>query len=345
MNSTKFISVFAVIMMVATAGIVVIQFTDGSDADTLGTYDQKINVYYWDGTQWDASVHGSYNLYEAIDDAATVTGLTPVTASGNDSWVSGYDPNKSYGEITKFTKIVEGQPVDVTNYVIMAWDGSSWQNITSAPLGWIRPHADYGATVSVPGVAFSASANVAIVLSGQDASTLPTTGLQTLQTVAGNNNTLYYFTIHDDTGELNFSGYKTVQAFNPATATMGTTSFNAAGIQGTNFVVAAGYGTDAYLALIDALGTNLVSDNIDSTTGKILAWVPHSGPGYTYYTYYSWMVSVFGYESEYDERTETYLYWGSFSGDYLQYSFGYYSQLSGAYNDQGSAFQLKYVRT
>lgn len=342
MNSTKFISVFAVIMMVATAGIVVIQFTDGSDADTLGTYDQKINVYYWSNDQWNASTQNSYNLYEAIRDAVGDTGLVAYTATGDNSWKSGDSPNRTYGVITGINSGAIFQ--------IYAYDGSAWQNVTGAPLGWIRPHADYGATVAVPGVAFSASANVAIVLSGQDASTLPTTGLQTLQTVAGNNNTLYYFTIHDDTSSLNFAGYKTVQAFNPATATMGTTTFNAAGIQGTNFVVAAGYGTDAYLALIDALGTNLVSDNIDTTTGKILAWVDHEvfDGGvyqYTYYTYYSWMVSVFGYETEYDEIEQEYLYWGSFSGDYLQYSFGYYSQLNGAYNDQGSAFQLKYVRT
>lgn len=339
MNSTKFISVFAVIMMVATAGIVVIQFTDGSDADTLGTYDQKINVYYWDGTQWDASVQSSYNLYEAICDAVGDTELVPYTATGNNSWVSGDSPNRTYGVITGINSGAYFQ--------IYAYDGSAWQNVTGAPLGWIRPHADYGAIVAVPGVSFSASANVAIVLSGQDASTLPTSGLQTLQTVAGNNNTLYTFTLHDDTGDLDFVGYKTVKAFDPATATMGTTTFNVAGLQGTNFVVAAGYGTDAYLALIDALGTNLVSDNYNTTTGKIDAWVEHQGTGqdgpYTYYTYYSWMVSVFGVGTEY--HSGTYTYWGSYSGTYLQYSFGYYSQLSGAYNDQGSAFQLKYVRT
>lgn len=343
MNSTKFISVFAVIMMVATAGIVVIQFTDGSDADTLGTYDQKINVYYYDTNYeaWRWSASSAYNLYEAIADVTMGFG-TPLVATGNDSWVTSGNPNREYGKIIGFTGISG-------NYSIMAFDGSSWQDVTNAPLGWIRPHEDYGQKVSIPGLSFSASANVAIVLPDQDPDDI--TLLRAMETVAGNNNTLYYFTLHDDTGELNFSGYKTVQVFNPATATMGTSTFSVSGIQGNNIVVAAGYGSDAYLALIDALGTNLVSDNYNSTTGKIEAWVEHpvfneqNVYQYSYYTYYSWMVSVFGVGTDYDEDLHQYLYWGSYSGTYLQYSFGYYSQLSGAYNDQGSAFQLKYVRT
>lgn len=350
MSNNKLCAVLAAFMMVAVAGVVVVQFTDDSDA-ALGTYDQKINVYYWDGSQWQASTQGSYNLYQAINAAAGDSGLTPVTATGNSSWVSGYDPNRSYGEITSFVKIENDEPVVITDYAIKVWSGSAWVDYTDVPLGWIRPHADYGATVTVPGAAFSASANVAIVLNGQDATTLPTTGLQPLQTVAGNNNTLYTFTIHDDANELTFTDYKTVQVFDPVSATMSTTSFTATGIQGNNSVVAAGYGTDVYLALIDALGTNLVSDNIDASTGKILAWVEHQVFNeqnvyqYSYYTYYSWMVSAFGAGTDYDEDTGEYIYWGSYSGTYLQFSFGYYSQLSGAYNNQGSVFQFKYVRT
>ena len=332
----------AAFIMLSVSFFVVAEVSDESDAATLGTYDQKINVYYYDGSAWQASVQSSYNLYEAIKATAlavTTPVLTPTVATGNDSWVSGYDPNRSYGLITA----INGS----ADFSIMVWSGSAWVDYTYVPLGWIRPHADYGATVTVPGAPFSASANVAIVLDGAGASSLPTTGLQTLQTVAGNNNTLYFFTLHDDTNSLTFTN-KTVQVFNPATAEMGTSTFDATGIQGTNMIIAAGYGTDVYLALIDALGTNLVSDNIDSATGKILAWVEHrvyeeGEYQYSYYTYYSWMSTVFGVGTVPDGSH--YLYWGSYSGTYLQYSFGYYSQLSGAYNDQGNAFQLKYVRT
>lgn len=342
MSNNKLFAVLAAFMMVAVAGVVVVQFTDDSDA-ALGTYDQKINVYYYDDNDgWKYSIQSSYNLYQAIAGASTVTGLTPATASGDDSWVSGYDPNRSYGLITSIN--------NSSNFSIWAWSGSAWVDYTDVPLGWIRPHEDYGAKVAVPGADFSASANVAIVVGTQDATTLPTTGLQALQTVAGNNNTLYFFTIHDDTGDLEFTGNKTVQVFDQVSATMSTTSFAVTGIQGNNSVVAAGYGTDVYLALIDALGTNLVSDNVDGSTGKILAWVEHQvfNGGvyqYSYYTYYSWMVSAFGVGTDYDPGTQTYTYWGSYSGTYLQYSFGYYSQLSGAYNDQGNVFQFKYVRT
>ena len=341
-NSKTFVAMAAFIML-SVSFFVVAEVSDESDAATLGTYDQKINVYYYSGS-WQASVQSSYNLYEAIAAAATTTGLTPTVATGDNSWVSGYNPNQTYGLITGFT----GE--SYTSYAVKVWSGSAWVDYTNVPLGWIRPHADYGATVTVPGAPFSASANVAIVLNGAGESTLPTTGLQTLQTVAGNNNTLYFFTLHDDTSSLTFTN-KTVQVFDTATATMSTISIDASDIQGVNSVVVAGYGTDAYLALIDALGTNLLSDNIDTTTGKILAWVEHRVYDdhdvyqYSYYTYYSWMVSVFGIGTDYDDHTGEYLYWGSYSGTYLQYSFGYYSQLSGAYNDQGNVFQLKYVRT
>lgn len=342
MTNKKSLVMMAAFIMLSVSFFVVAEVSDESDAATLGTYDQKINVYYFNGSAWQASVQSSYNLYEAIDAASTVTGLTPVVDTGDDSWVSGYNPNMYYGLINGFTGST------YSSYAIKVWSGSAWVDYTDVPLGWIRPHADYGATVIVPDAPFSASANVAIVLNNQDATdALPTTGLQPLQTVENNNNTLYFFTLQDTTNSLTFTN-KTVQVFDAATATMSTISIDASDIQGVNSVVVAGYGTDAYLALIDALGTNLVSDNIDQSTGKILAWVEHEvWEGgvyqYSYYTYYSWMSTVFGVGTVPDGSY--YLYWGSYSGTYLQYSFGYYSQLSGAYNNQGNAFQLKYVRT
>ena len=355
-KSTKLTAAFVAVMMVAMIGIAAVQFTDDSDA-ALGTYDQRINVYYYDGG-WQPSTQNSYNLYQAIVAAVSDTYYEPVVSTGNDSWISGYDPNKEYGVITGLKDLTTTPATDITDYVIMAWDGTTWQDVTDAPLGWIRPHADYGERVVIPGLGFSASANVAIVLSGQNVNTIPVSGLQALQTVDGNNNTLYRFTLHDDVGTLTFTN-KTVQVIDNQ-GVVSTTTISASDIQGNNYVEVAGFGTDAYLALIDALGDNLISDNLVSTTDdRILTWVNHNvlDPDtgaylYSYDTYYSWMTSVFGVgtHSVPNGNGLTYYYWTSSYGPnvittYLDYSFGYYSTLTGAYNNLGNEYYLTYTHT
>ena len=365
MDMKKTTAVFAAFMMVAMAGIVVVQYADDSAADSLGTYDQKINVYYYDGG-WQYSTQSSYNLYQALEDAADDTYCDPVVATGNDSWEANYNPNTDYGIVESFLDTTTSPANAITSFAIMAWDGSQWQDVTNAPLGWIRPHADYGERVVIPGLGFSASANVAIVLPGQNVNTISTSTLQSLQTVEGNNNTLYRFTLHDDLGTLTFTN-KTVQVMD-GQGNITTRTISNADIQDTSGVThsveVVGFGTDAYLALIDALGENLISDNLVSTTDdRILAWVGHNvlNPTtgeylYSYNTYYSWMTSVFGFGTHSIQNLDesyTYYYWTSSylpveSPDdpgYLDYSFGYYSVLSGAYNNIGNEFLLTYMST
>lgn len=348
---SKSLAIMAAFIMLSAAVFIVVGYSDDSDA-ALGTYDQKINVFYYDNG-WQYSEQESYNLYQAIEDAVFDTNLEPVTAAGNDNWNSGYDPNKNYGIITGINDVSGDDPVALVGYAIKAWDGSVWQDVTNAPLGWIRPHADYGQTVVIPGLGFSASANVAIVPSGQSVNAISLSDLQPLQIVANNNNTLYYFTLHDNVGTLDFEDAE-VQVVDYQ-GNVSTIEIDSSDIQGLNSVVVAGFGTDAYLALIDAIGSNLVSENLVSTTdGRILAWEGHnvydSTTGeymYSYDTYYSWMGSVFGVGTHSIPNPQgsglIYYYWGSFSGSYLSYSFGYYSQLAGAYNDTGSTFQLTYM--
>ena len=99
------------------------------------------------------------------------------------------------------------------------------------------------------------------------------------------------------------------------------------------------------MALKDAVGSALA--------GQLLGWQTNINPntGATYYTYYSWMstlfgagtVSEFGYDEDLEQNYSKYTYWASYTGTggYLLYNFGWYSQLPGAYNG-GSEFKLTY---
>ena len=359
MVKNKLFAVLAAFMMVAVAGIVVVQSSDDSDADSPGYYAQNVNVFYYNTntSTWDHSTQGAYNLYAALVGAVTNTNLEPVVATGNDSWVSGYNPNEFYGVLTGLNDVSGQTPVAVAGYSILAWDGSTWQDVTNAPLGWIRPFADYGSTVVIPGLSFSASANVAIVLSGQTLS-VNSGDLLTMPTdLTIYSNTLYKFTLCDASNTLSFTN-KSVKLYNNGTPTV--TTINSSAIQNGNQVVICGFGSDAYLALIDALCGNLISDNLVSmNSDKIYAWVGHTAYDSNgqvtgqYNTYYSWMGSVFGYGTVTINLNPgyEYHYWASYSGndyysvnpwyDYLSYNFGYYSQLNGYYN-YGNEFVLAY---
>ena len=163
MANNKLFALLAAFMMVAVAGVVVVQSSDDTDADPAGYYAQNVNVFYYNSStsMWDHSTQGAYNLYEALVGAEANTHLEPVVATGNDSWVSGYTPNEFYGVLTGLNYVSGQTPTAVTGYSILAWDGSTWQDVTNAPLGWIRPFADYGSTVVIPGLSFSASPSTA----------------------------------------------------------------------------------------------------------------------------------------------------------------------------------------
>ena len=326
------ICAIAVAALMLMAGVVVMINTDDSEAANLTP---TVNVYYYDGG-WDYSPQTTYDLYQAIDGAKSYFGYTITTTHG--SWVSGYNPDMDYGKITKVN--------DSTSFAIYAYDNLSqqWEDITTSSIGWIRPFADYGAIVNVPNAPISASANVAIVTGTEDVDDI--TGMIDLCDVRGYDNTLYKFTLHDNVG-ISFS--------NAIVKTMVGGAWNnvfisASDIQGTNTFDVYGYGSDAYLALIDAVGANLVSDNM--ANNKIDAWVAHDVYDndnvyqYTYYTYYSWMVSLFGVGTDSDfSNGSTYWYWMSSAPNvsYLSYNFGYYSQLTGAYNNVGGVFNYTYI--
>lgn len=331
MNTKKYtIGVFAVAIaaMVMVAGVFVIANSDDSEATTLTP---TVNVYYYNNG-WVCSPQTAYDLYQAVYQASG-SAFTITTSHG--SWVSGYNPDKDYGMISEVNSS--------SSFFLFAYDNASqqWKNVTTSSIGWIRPFADYGAIVNVPNAPISASANIAIVTGAEDVDTI--TGMIGLCDVRGYDNTLYKFTLSDVTVPgIQFSNALVKTMVNGVWTNV---FISATDIQGNNTFDVYGYGSDAYLALIDAVGANLVSDNM--ANNKIDAWVEHTAPDNSkYYTYYSWMISLFGVGtvSEFGDDYSTYWYWMSSAPNnpYLSFNFGYYSQLTGAYNNVGSDFYYTY---
>lgn len=330
MNTKKYtIGVFAVAIaaMVMVAGVFVITNSDDSEATTLTP---TVNVYYYNNG-WVCSPQTAYDLYQAVYQASG-SAYTITTSHG--SWVSGYNPDKDYGMISEIN--------NSSSFHLFAYDNASqqWKDVTASSIGWIRPFADYGAIVNVPNADISASANVAIVTGTENVNDI--TGMIALGDVHGHTNTLYKFTLHDNVGSLTFANAPVKTMVNGVWTTV---FISASNIQGNNSFDVYGYGSDAYLALIDAVGANLVSDNM--ANNKIDAWVAHiAADNSTYYTYYSWMVSLFGVgtTSDFGDNYSTYWYWMSSAPNnpYLSFNFGYYSQLTGAYNNVGGNFNYTY---
>jgi len=307
---TKAFAIMAAVMMLAVAGIAVVEVSDKSDATTIaGT----VKVYYYDeaNTQWGSKTETAYNLYIAADNAASTLGYT--ISTNNSVWKSGYNPDKDYGLITAINSS--------SNFKIYGYNNadSAWNDITNYPLGWFRPYEDYTA-VNVDGH-YAAYANVAIVTqNGQgtyyDYTTI--TGMIDLTEVQDDSDFLCSFYLADATGRVSIPAGTQVKVFNGTTYEYQTITTQDI----EDGITVYGYGSDAYLALLDAVGASL--------SGQMTAYIAHTG----YYTYYSWMNTLFGIgtTSTTQSGVTTYYYWEALDpnavspGDeYLQWTLGYYS--------------------
>ncbi|WII07986.1 hypothetical protein PED39_01980 [Methanomassiliicoccales archaeon LGM-RCC1] len=329
MEKSKMFAITAAFMMLAVAGIAVVGISDDSDATSTGS----VKVYYYNenSSQWASASVIAYNLYIAVNNAASNLGYTVSTNNAN--WSVGVvpidnNPNKDYGLITAVN--------NSTNFKIYGYNNAdeAWNEITNYPLGWFRPYVDYTA-VNVDGH-YAAYANVAIVTQdGQggyhDYTTIE--GMIDLTSVQSASN-MYSFTIRDDSGTIEIPEgsvakmpFGSTYDYQPITTQMVRSG-----------VTVYGFGSDAYLALIDAVGAELV--------GQMTAYIAHTN----YYTYYSWMTSLYNMGTEpimdgseiigykYWELTDTSGYW-------VSWTLGYYSIEHPDSAQHMTAFNLTYVES
>lgn len=325
----KIASLIVVALLVVTAGAFIAVDHDPVDADTTTT--GTVNVYYnaSGSSTWTSSTQDAYNLYLAVYGARTSLGYSMATTGANTQWyvtTGGYsNPNTSYGLISE----INGS----TTFSIYGYNttNASWDDISSLPLGWLRPYADYSA-VTVVGAVSSVYANVAIVQGNASTSSISTTDLASPVSVQGNSSYYYTFLLCDSTATVTVPSGTSVKV--PSGSSYVSHTLTTAELQAG--ITVCGYGSDAYLALLDAVGSSLV--------GQTTSWIDQG----SYYTYYSWMDSLFGVGTVSQSNSDgsmTYYYWMSMDneGNYLNWTLGYYSTVHFDQTNVKSNFVITYA--
>ena len=333
-NQKKLIGAIFTVMMMVFAGVVLTPDVSSAETDDTNT----MNVYFYDGSQWRSGSYEVFNAFEAVQAAVQGgLGFGIETTAANSMWyvtdaLNGTNPNMGYGMISGIKKTADAS--FTTSFVIKACNpGSSWIDVSALPLGWLRPFTDYASYAQLPvgnGVISPAYANIAIIYGTSDSVSMPSTGLRELTNPSGRADCLYNFTLFDVAGDImagNTACYgKQYENGNLVLKTLNRADF-------ANGVTIYGYGSDAYLALLDATGG--VSQGM--LNGQARSWLLNEEPDRTYYTYYSWMDSLFGAGTvkQTTGYSTTYKYWSSYDSnfDYLDFTLGYYTTLSGYYTD------------
>jgi hypothetical protein len=331
--------------MVAVAGAVV-DVSDDSEATATGSY----MVYFYNGTSWGSQSAATYDLYQAIVSAKADLNFD-IIADG--SQIAGYNPNMYYGTISHVT--YGGVTYGTTGFTVFVYDNSTqtW-SVAESALGWYRCFSDYAQYVTFPNSSWGAgntagAANVAICIGSYQTIPAGTSGMVGLTSATGSDY-MYAFTLSVDSG----AGTPTV-----ASGTMVWYKSGSYWLYGaltandlTDSIIVRGYGSDAYLAFMNAVGRT--SQNV---VGQDITWLYHDNDtpdnlADDYYTYYSWFGDIFGlntvgpvYGSDDGGDYSIYKYWEQNSTvvGWLSWSVGYYSTVSGSYHNGGDDFSIHYL--
>ena len=327
--SRKITAVFAVIMMVAVAGVVV--FTAHSDADGINdpvtNGKMTVNLSYGGGWELPMTVD-AYNGAIALDRALGTTtnhviDMDLYTQSGQ--YVS---VNYQYGAITSINNIAASGD-DVWNVYILNASGN-WVSATDT-LGWYKPFGDYDVN--------HRTANIAVIY-GTPADA------QTKISVFNPTVTSTIVPVSDIVGNEYFKAtfYVKVSQASNVQAALADEEISVVGYGDitptliNRGVYVTGYGSDLYLALKNAF-PNLVN-------GQDV--VPCYNNGY-YDTVYSWIstflglysIQVDGRETPSDYTDDTWAWWqeyasfsvnstGDVSGSTSDFALGLYSTIDDA---------------
>lgn len=322
-------------LLVIVAGAAVIYSESDSEASVTTTGSFKV-FYKNTGSSWSNTTVYAFDAYQAVESAKTALDYTVTVSDGDGAWqkTENYysNPNVNYGNIST----INGS----TDFTIFVYNNtlSTWV-VAQDPLGWYRPFTDYASTVTFENGAFAGTANVAISMDGSAPSTV---GTIALTPISQTSDFRYSFTLKDNYGTVVVpNGISvTIDDYGEFVTETLTTDDVRAGI------TIYGYGSDAYLAFKNALST---------VSGEDHTYTVHGSGDDTYYLYYSWMattlgagtVDLSGQEEDTQKYYSQYVYWvqkNADTGADCLYTLGFYSKLSGAYNDADS-FSMTYSIT
>lgn len=273
--------------------------SDDSDA-ALGTATGTYTGFYYDSTSatWNHAVSSTYDAAQAlVASGFWMSGDSMVAKTTGGSYPS---PNYNYGDITTFRGITESGD-DVWN--VLVYDGSSWA-AGSPYLGWYTCFSDQPSSWK--------TANFALYYGTLSTSTMITSLESYVDdqevdysswTTVSQTNSNYAFTFYLKFG---YSGSTLT------IASSGNVSITADELSSGKTITA--YGSNAYLALKWAFGTNVSA--VESIPG-----IHSQGEGYDYWTFYSWINSLFGcgtiqtagQSTPTDWTDDSYAYWGIYT--------------------------------
>lgn len=355
MNSKMMAVVMSIVVVLSCTSVVSLMDAD-ADTDEAA----NVNVYYYtSATDYCKTSVYAYDLYQAVVTASSSLDFSIETATiveedyygytvtyeghswnawhdattiGDPESYSYWDVNPYYGTLSK----INGSDID--SYSIYVYTSEGWE-IADPAIGWYRPFQDYADTAVFEDGDSAGAANILIAPSslGYDDISFPTDTIGFTQ-IGTTSEYRYTFYIQGDSNEMEIPDDGISVTTDVGGSDYNTTIYASSIDNGVTIV---GYGSDAYLALLNALGSdNFVGQDVRSDDND------------DYTTYYSWMDNIFGVSTQYSTEEEdsgywsNYDYWASYTSNnvYLDYTLGYYSGLSGAANT-GTSFKIIYEQS
>lgn len=296
----KIMAVLAAFMMVAVAGIVIVQSSDESEAAAGEA--GYMNVYINSGSGWSVETVLAANGCEAVKATGAYDSHNDVI---NDSYTYEYqyggtwytNISSNYGDITKLNNIANSTSATwnalVYTPVLDEDEGTYVYRWTaaSASLGYYKPFADYASVMRDYGTAniavwYGDSGNVSSTITSLSNYAVSTNAPRSLTDISTSHGSvfehIFYLKNKTDTA-MTINGTNNVITYNPATGVYSTATLTNAMITAGVYVV--GYGSDASLALRNAL------NNPAGTTNVVFETTTNPVPGFNAY---GWIGTIFG---------------------------------------------------